>query len=96
MKALVLAAPGAVELRDEPEPLVREDERLVHVRSAGICGSELHGARTPGFRQPPLIMGHEFASVTEQGDRAASPCGSGWPTPSPATTRPGWSAARSG
>ncbi len=69
MKALVLVAPGAVELRDEPEPLVTADERLIHVRSVGICGSELHGARTPGFRQPPLIMGHEFAGVTEQGDR---------------------------
>jgi threonine dehydrogenase-like Zn-dependent dehydrogenase len=69
VKALVLVAPGAVELRDEPEPLVSADERLIHVRSVGICGSELHGARTPGFRQPPLIMGHEFAGVTEQGDR---------------------------
>ena len=69
MKALVLVAPGAVELRDEPEPTVAEAERLIHVRSAGICGSELHGARTPGFRKPPLIMGHEFAGVTEQGDR---------------------------
>jgi threonine dehydrogenase-like Zn-dependent dehydrogenase len=69
VKALVLVAPGAVELRDEPEPLVSADERLIHVRSAGICGSELHGARTPGFRQPPLIMGHEFAGLTEQGDR---------------------------
>jgi len=69
VKALVLVAPGVVEVRDEPEPVVSEDECLVHVRSAGICGSELHGARTPGFRQPPLIMGHEFAGVTEQGDR---------------------------
>jgi threonine dehydrogenase-like Zn-dependent dehydrogenase len=69
VQALVLVAPGAVELRDEPEPLVTGDERLIHVRSAGICGSELHGARAPGFRQPPLIMGHEFAGVTEQGDR---------------------------
>lgn len=68
MKALVLVGPGAVELRDEPEPLVTADERLVHVRSAGICGSELHGARTPGFRKPPLIMGHEFAGVTGDGD----------------------------
>jgi threonine dehydrogenase-like Zn-dependent dehydrogenase len=69
VKALVLVAPGVVKLRDEPEPLAAEGERLVHVRSAGICGSELHGARNPGFRKPPLIMGHEFAGLTEQGDR---------------------------
>ncbi|HEY3036459.1 MAG TPA: alcohol dehydrogenase catalytic domain-containing protein, partial [Streptosporangiaceae bacterium] len=34
---------------------------------AGICGSELHGARRPGFRKPPLIMGHEFAGVSADG-----------------------------
>lgn len=40
----------------------------MHVRSAGICGSELHGVRHPGFRVPPLIMGHEFAGVSDAGD----------------------------
>ena len=68
MRALVLTGPGAVELREEPEPAVSGDDRLVHVRSAGICGSELHGARNLGFRKPPLIMGHEFAGVTDDGD----------------------------
>jgi threonine dehydrogenase-like Zn-dependent dehydrogenase len=68
MKALVFTGPGAVEMRDVPEPEVAEGDILVHVRSAGICGSELHGVRHPGFRVPPLIMGHEFAGVTDDGD----------------------------
>lgn len=63
MKALVFTAPGTVELLDVPEPDPAPGEVVVEVRAAGICGSELHGARRPGFRQPPLIMGHEFAGI---------------------------------
>lgn len=68
MKALVFTGPSAMEMQDVPEPQVAQDEVLVHVRSAAICGSELHGARNPGFRVPPLIMGHEFAGVSDSGD----------------------------
>ncbi|MGN6177160.1 MAG: zinc-dependent alcohol dehydrogenase [Streptosporangiaceae bacterium] len=67
MKALVFTAPGAVELLDVPEPDPAPGDVLVEVRAAGICGSELHGARRPGFRKPPLIMGHEFAGVSADG-----------------------------
>jgi threonine dehydrogenase-like Zn-dependent dehydrogenase len=63
VKALVFTAPGTVELLDVPEPDPAPGEVVVEVRAAGICGSELHGARRPGFRQPPLIMGHEFAGI---------------------------------
>ncbi len=68
MRALVFTAPGTVELLDVPEPEPSPGEVLVQVRAAGICGSELHGARHPGFRKPPLIMGHEFAGLTADGD----------------------------
>jgi threonine dehydrogenase-like Zn-dependent dehydrogenase len=68
MKALVFTGPGLLEMQDVPEPRPAAGEVLVHVRSAGICGSELHGARTPGFRVPPLIMGHEFAGMSDNGD----------------------------
>ena len=71
MRALVFTAPGAVELLDVPEPAAGPGETLVHVRAAGICGSELHGVRNPGFRVPPLVMGHEFAGVTDSGDAVA-------------------------
>jgi threonine dehydrogenase-like Zn-dependent dehydrogenase len=67
VKALVFTGPGTVELLDVGEPEVANGEVLVHVRAAGICGSELHGVRHPGFRKPPLIMGHEFAGTRPEG-----------------------------
>ncbi len=69
MKALVFTGPGALEMHDVPEPELADGDVLVHVRAVGICGSELHGARHPGFRKPPLIMGHEFAGTNDNGDR---------------------------
>ena len=69
MKALVFTGPGVLELHDVPEPAATDGDVLVHVRAVGICGSELHGARHPGFRKPPLIMGHEFAGISADGDR---------------------------
>jgi threonine dehydrogenase-like Zn-dependent dehydrogenase len=68
VRALVFTAPGTVELLDVPEPDPAPGEVLVQVHAAGICGSELHGARHPGFRKPPLIMGHEFAGTSAGGD----------------------------
>jgi threonine dehydrogenase-like Zn-dependent dehydrogenase len=68
VKALVFTAPGTMELLDVPEPDPAPGEVLVQVRAAGICGSELHGARRPGFRKPPLIMGHEFAGISAAGE----------------------------
>ena len=65
----MFTGPGVLELQDVAEPEVAEGDVLVQVRSVGICGSELHGARHPGFRMPPLIMGHEFAGTSADGDR---------------------------
>jgi threonine dehydrogenase-like Zn-dependent dehydrogenase len=69
MKALVFTRPGTVEVLEVNEPRQGPDEVLVRVAAAGICGSELHGITTPGFRTPPLVMGHEFAGTTVDGRR---------------------------
>ncbi|HET6878486.1 MAG TPA: alcohol dehydrogenase catalytic domain-containing protein [Jatrophihabitans sp.] len=71
MRALVYTNPGEVQLRDEPDPEPAPGEELLTVRASGICGSELHGFRTPGMRVPPLIMGHEFVGTTAGGRRVA-------------------------
>jgi threonine dehydrogenase-like Zn-dependent dehydrogenase len=68
---VVFTGPGQLEFRDEPAPVVGDDEALVTVRASGICGSELHGFRSVGMRVPPLIMGHEFVGTTTDGRRVA-------------------------
>lgn len=66
MKALVkpAAAPG-FELRDVPEPAIRDNEVLINVRRAGVCGTDVHiyewDAWASGRCKPPFIVGHEFA-----------------------------------
>lgn len=69
MRALVFVAAGTVEMQDLPTPEPRPEEVTVHVRASAICGSELHGFRSVGMRTPPLVMGHEFAGVTDDGER---------------------------
>lgn len=66
---MVFTRPGVVEVLDVDEPVPAEDEVVVEVAAAGICGSELHGISKPGFRTPPLVMGHEFAGLTPDGKR---------------------------
>lgn len=67
MKALVYEGPKIMMMRDVPMPEVKEDEVLIRVRRAGICGSELGGyLGHNSLRKPPLIMGHEFAGEIEQ------------------------------
>lgn len=69
MQALVFVAAGTVEMRQLPAPEAADGETIVAVRATAICGSELHGFRAVGMRVPPLVMGHEFAGVTETGRR---------------------------
>ncbi len=71
MKALVkqTAGPGFV-LADVPEPRIRDDEVLIRVRRAGVCGTDVHihewddWAR--GRCHPPFVVGHEFAGDVVQ------------------------------
>lgn len=66
MKALVKASggPGFV-LKSVPEPTIRDDEVLIHVRRAGVCGTDVHiydwDAWAQGRIKPPIVVGHEFA-----------------------------------
>ena len=71
MKALVKASagPGFV-LKSVPEPTIREDEVLIRVRRAGVCGTDVHiyewDAWASGRVRPPIVVGHEFAGEVVQ------------------------------
>lgn len=63
MKALVLEDYKKFSFRDYPDPRLRdENDVLVRVRAAAICGSDVHGMDgSTGRRIPPIVMGHEAA-----------------------------------
>jgi threonine 3-dehydrogenase len=71
MKALVkeTAAQGFT-LKDVPEPAIRDDEVLIRVRRAGVCGTDVHifewDAWAAGRCKPPFVIGHEFAGDVVQ------------------------------
>lgn len=61
MQALMMTEINKLELLEVPIPAIeRPDGALLKVKTAGICGSDLHGyTGQSGRRKPPLIMGHE-------------------------------------
>ena len=64
MKALVLEEYNKLVYKEFPNPVVADDEVLVKVEAAGICGSDVHGMDgSSGRRKPPIVMGHEAAGV---------------------------------
>jgi len=57
-------------LRSVPEPQIRDDEVLIKVMRAGVCGTDVHiyewDAWAQGRVKPPIIVGHEFAGEVAQ------------------------------
>jgi L-iditol 2-dehydrogenase len=72
MKAIVQTDPRSVETRDRDAPTPNDDEVLVRVHSAGLCGSDAHAYLYEGGYEwipIPRVMGHEYAGeVVEVGE----------------------------
>jgi L-iditol 2-dehydrogenase len=71
MKALRLHGPHDMRLHDEPQPKTGADQALLRITAVGICGSDLHWFSEAGIGDVtldhPLIIGHEFAGIVEEG-----------------------------
>lgn len=77
VKAVVMAKPGVLEIKEFPRPEISEDEALLRVEYSGICGTDKHmylgklvhpGNIVTPF---PIIPGHEIVGrIEEIGDRA--------------------------
>lgn len=62
MRAVVLAGPGRVEVRDVAEPTIEVPTDVVlDVVATGVCGTDTHAVAHPGDSLPEgTILGHEF------------------------------------
>ncbi len=63
MKAWVLHGIENFQLEDIKEPVLKDDEVLVAVQAAGICGSDIPRIYHAGAHCYPLIPGHEFSGI---------------------------------
>lgn len=61
MKAWILKKNGQIEYTDIKTPDINENEALVEVKAAGICGSDIPRIYNDGAYFYPLIPGHEFS-----------------------------------
>ena len=72
MKAIVHTDARSVARQERDRPSIGDDEVLVEVHSAGVCGSDAHAyVYDSGYEwiQMPRIMGHEYSGrVVEVGD----------------------------
>jgi threonine dehydrogenase-like Zn-dependent dehydrogenase len=67
MKALVKYGygKGETELRDVPIPEIGDDDILIEVKAAGICGSDIafDAGGHENLLNPPVVLGHEFSGI---------------------------------
>lgn len=62
MKAVYIEKPWSVEEKEIEKPRVKENEALLKIYAAGICGSDIGAFRgTNGLVSYPRVIGHELA-----------------------------------
>ena len=67
MRVAVVTEPFKVEIEDRPVPEVGDNDVLIKVVRAGICGSDLHLYKgTHAFRKPPAALGHEVCGIVDK------------------------------
>lgn len=73
MKVLRLHGTQDFRLHDEAKPEPGAGESLLRATAVGVCGSDLHWFTKAGIGDArlvhPLVLGHEFAGVIENGAR---------------------------
>ena len=70
----MLVAPRRMELRDFPLPVTGDDDGLLRIELAGICGSDIHhwDGHSAVVRNAPALLGHEIVGRIEQVGAAAA------------------------
>ena len=67
MKAVVKTqpGPGGIEIKEVPIPTIGDNDLLIEVKAAGVCGSDMAfvDGHHANILHPPVILGHEFSGV---------------------------------
>ena len=73
MRAVYAEQPYSIGLREIPVPEPGENEVLIKVAYAGVCGSDLHAYRGEhAFRKPPVMLGHEMSGfICKMGEKVS-------------------------
>ena len=60
--------PRETELREVPVPEIGDDDLLIEVKAAGICGSDIayDNGDHPNHLNCPVVLGHEFSGVVSK------------------------------
>lgn len=66
MKAAVLQGPGDLRIEEVPTPKPKDDEVLVRIKAASICGTDLHFFTGELAGSYPRILGHDLSGVIEE------------------------------
>ncbi|HHE65235.1 MAG TPA: alcohol dehydrogenase [Bacteroidetes bacterium] len=66
MIALEYQRPRKLYLIDKPIPIPGENEVLIKVKYAGICGTDLHILNEEAPAHSKVILGHEFSGIIEK------------------------------
>ena len=70
MKTAYIKAPFQVEFREVPLRALKDNELLVRVELCGICGSDIHSARSQAVDWE--TFGHEVVGVVEKIGRSVA------------------------
>lgn len=63
MNGYVVTGVRQGEIRELPVPVPKDDEVILEVKAAGLCGTDAHIFAGEYFGEFPLVPGHEFAGV---------------------------------
>lgn len=66
MNVLLMSKPGDVKVTDIPTPVLKDNEVLIRVKTAGICTNDIRDFKGDCSYSYPRIGGHEYAGVIEQ------------------------------
>ncbi len=82
--------PGNLVIEDVPFPEIKDDEVLMKVWAAGVCGSDLLIEEDNHFYEAPVTIGHEYSGIVEDVGKNVKKVSAGNVIVSDIETKDGW------